>query len=147
MRRSSSTTRRWGASSDSEATGAVMLASTARAAAAVGAGNQPQHFVPVRAVDHGGEEASRRLVRAWADLGHRAGNAGGLQPGELERQRLALGGDVEQPLAAVVGAFPLHHVALVDQLLEHPPERLLGDLQNDEQVGNFYARIAVDEVQ
>ena len=77
----------------------------------------------------------------------RARDARGLQPGELHGQRLALGGDVEQPLAAVVGALLLQHIALVDQLLEHAPERLLGDLQDVEQFGDLHAGIAVDEMQ
>ena len=39
------------------------------------------------------------------------------------------------------------HVALVHQLLEHPAERLLGDLQHVEQIGDLHARMAVDEMQ
>ena len=42
---------------------------------------------------------------------------------------------------------PLHDTALVDQLLQHTAEALLGDLQNVEQVGDAQARVAVDEVQ
>ena len=44
-------------------------------------------------------------------------------------------------------ALLLHDVALVDQLLEHAAERLLGDLQDIEQLGDLHARIAVDEMQ
>jgi len=54
---------------------------------------------------------------------------------------------MKEPLAAILGALALHHIALVDQLLEHAAERLLGDLQNVEQVGNLDAGIAVDEMQ
>ena len=71
----------------------------------------------------------------------------GLQAGELERQRLALRRHEQQPLAAVLRALLLHHVALIDQLLEHAAERLLGDVQDVEQVGDLHARIAVDEMQ
>ena len=46
-----------------------------------------------------------------------------------------------------MGALFLHHIAFVDQLLEHAAERLFGDLQNVEQVGNLHAGIAVDEMQ
>ena len=70
-----------------------------------------------------------------------------MQAGELGRQRFAFGGREQQPLPAVVGALALHDVALIEQLLEHPPERLLGDLQDVEQVGNLDAGIAVDEMQ
>ena len=44
-------------------------------------------------------------------------------------------------------AFLLHHIALVDQLLEHAAERLLGDVEDLEQVGDLHAGIAVDEMQ
>ena len=71
----------------------------------------------------------------------------GLQAGKLERQRLAFRRHIEQALAAVLRAFLLHHVALVDQLLEHAAERLLGDVEDVEQVGDLHAGIAVDEMQ
>ena len=76
-----------------------------------------------------------------------AGDAAGLQRRELHGQRLALGGDVEEPLATIAGALLLQHIALVDQLLEHAPERLLGDLQDIEELGNLHPGIAVDEMQ
>ena len=68
-------------------------------------------------------------------------------PASFMRQRLAFGGDVEQPLAPIIGALLLHHVALVDELLEHASERLLGDLENVEQLGNLHPRVAIDEMQ
>ena len=80
-------------------------------------------------------------------LGERAGDPLGLQAGELHGERLALGGDEQQALAAVVLALLLHHVALVDELLEHAAERLLGDLQHVQQVGNLHAGVAIDEMQ
>ena len=52
-----------------------------------------------------------------------------------------------QPLAAVVRAFLLHDIALVHELLEDAAERLLGDAQKVEQVGDLHARVAVDEMQ
>ena len=64
----------------------------------------------------------------------------GLQTGKLHRQRSRPWRDVEQALAAVVGAFLLHHIALVDELLEHAAERLLGDLQDVEELGDLHAR-------
>ena len=71
----------------------------------------------------------------------------GLQPRKLHRQGLAFRRDVEQALAAIVGALFLRHVALIDELLEHPAERLLGDFQDVEQLRNLHAGIAVDEMQ
>ena len=76
----------------------------------------------------------------------RAVDAVGLQPGELRHQRLALGGGVKQALPAVVIAGLLDDIALVEQLLEHPAERLLGDAQDVQQVGDLQAGIAVDEM-
>ena len=68
-------------------------------------------------------------------------------PGELHRQRLSGGTRIKQPLAAIVGAFFLHDIAFIDQLLEDATERLLGDFQDIEQVGDLDPGIAVDEVQ
>src|SRR5262249_24403646 len=88
-----------------------------------------------------------RFVGAGAALGERARNPFGLQRGELHRQRLALGGHVQEPLAPIVRALLLDHVALVDQKLEHSAERLLGDPPHVEEVGDLHAGIAVDEMQ
>ena len=114
---------------------------------ALGARDQPQHALAIVGVDHGGEEAARRLMRVGPEFAEGAVDALGLQAGELERQRLALRRHVEQALAAVLRALLLHHVALVDQLLEHAAERLLGDVEDVEQVGDLHAGIAVDEMQ
>src|SRR5262249_25666540 len=53
----------------------------------------------------------------------------------------------EQPLATVAGLLLLHNIALVNELLEHAPKRLLGDLENIEQLGNLHAGTAIDEMQ
>ena len=98
-------------------------------------------------VDHGGEEVARRLVRVRPEAGERARDPLGLQAGELHGELLALRRDEKEAVAAVVRPFLLHHVALVDQLLEHAPERLLGDAQDVEQVRDLHAGIAVDEMQ
>ena len=79
-------------------------------------------------------------------LGERAIDAVGLQPGEFGHQRLALGGGEQQPLPAVVVAGLLHDIAFVEQLLEHATQRLLGDAQHVEQVGDLQSGIAVDEM-
>src|SRR5688572_26534996 len=90
----------------------------ALAPCAVGARNEPQHTIAVVGIDDRREEAARRLVGIGAELGERMRDARGLQPGKLHRERLALRGHIEQPLAAVAGAFLLDHIALVDELLE-----------------------------
>ena len=88
-----------------------------------------------------------RLAATGAEFVEHAADALGLQAGKLHRQRLAGRADIEQPLAAIVGALLLHDVALVDELLEHAAERLLGDFQNVEQLGDLHAGIAIDEMQ
>src|ERR1700730_2210946 len=152
MRRSSSTMSRWGASSASAADSVFMarmglMLLGAWSARAAGARNEPQHAFAIVDIDHGDQEAASRFVGVRPELGERARNAAGLQPGELQGERFTLRGDEQQPLAPVVGAFLLQHIALIDELLQHPPERLLGDLQNVEQLRNLHARIAIDEMQ
>ena len=104
-------------------------------------------MLAVFGIDHASEKAARRVARAGAELGDDAGNARGLQAGKFQGQRLASGADIKKPLAAIVGAFLLHDIAFVDQLLEHAAKRLLGNLQNLQQLRNFHAGIAVDEMQ
>ena len=96
--------------------------------------------VAAAGIDHGDQEAARVLVRARAELGKRARDPLGLQAGELHGQRFAFRRGIKKALAAVVLAFLLHDIALVDELLEHAAERLLGDVQDVEQVGDLHAR-------
>ena len=121
--------------------------SRSRARGAVGMRDQAQHAVAVLGIDHAGEKPLRRLARAGPELVEHAGDPRGLQAGKLHRQRLTCRADIEQPLAAVVGAFFLDHIAFIDELFEDAAERLFGDPQNVEQVGNLHAGIAVDEMQ
>src|SRR5262245_40483758 len=138
MRLSSSPTSRCGASSgmlfNCRRPVAMATHSPARSGAltprTVGPRNEPKHTVAVVGINERDQEATRRFVRIGPELGERMRDAGGLQPGELHGQRLAFGGHIEQPLAAIIGAFLLHHIALVDELLEYAPERLLGDLED-----------------
>ncbi len=55
-------------------------------------------------------------------------------------------GRIEQALAPVERPGLLPDEAGIDELLQHPPEALLGDLQDVEQVGDADARMAVDEM-
>ena len=140
MRRSSSTTSRCGASSAGgwrRGSPCIVSRRPSALSRAVGARDQAQHLVAVLGVDHARPESGAPLAGAGAELVERARDPLGLQAGKLHRQRLALGGDIEQPLAAVVLALLLHDIALVDELLEHAAERLLGDLQDVEQSATF----------
>ena len=69
------------------------------------------------------------------------------RPASLSASASPLGVTIQQPLAAVGGAFLLLHIALVDELLEDAAERLLGDPQDAEKLRDLHAGIAVDEVQ
>src|SRR6185369_13201633 len=149
MRRSSSTTNRCGASSGSATAGPAINSPpvSARPARAIRPGNEAQHALAAFLVDHRGEEGARCLMRVRPEAGERARDALGLQPGEFHRELLALRRNEEKAMAAVVRPFLLHHIALIDELLEHPSERLLGDAQGLQEVGDLHARIAIDEMQ
>ncbi len=118
-----------------------------RKAPAIGMRNQAQNAVAILGVDHAGEKTPHRLAGVRAKSGEHARDALGLQTGELHRQSLAGRAHGEEPLPAIVGALFLHDIAFVDELLENAAERLLGDLENVEQIGNLHARIAIDEMQ
>src|SRR4051812_23754553 len=112
----------------------------------MGARDLPQSAVAVFGIDHRSEKPPRSLASARAKLAKRARDAFGLQQRQFERESLALGCDEQQALPAVLGPFALNHVTLIDELFEHAPERLLGDAQDIEQLRDFHARIAIDEV-
>src|SRR5262249_16328202 len=65
--------------------------------------------------------------------------------GELALQLDALGGELQQALAAVAGARSLQNEALPHQLAQHPAQALLGDAQDAQQLGHGHLRIAADE--
>ena len=76
-----------------------------------------------------------------------AANPRRLQVGELAGQRASCRRRPEEALAPVLLAFPLLDEALVDELLENPPEGLLGDAQDVEQLRHGETGIAIDEMQ
>ena len=86
-------------------------------------------------------------MRSRTKFFQRSRDAFGLQGRKLQRERAPFFGHVQQPLAAIARTFPLHDIALIHQLLEDAAERLLGDAQKLEQVGDLHARIAIDEVE
>ena len=77
----------------------------------------------------------------------RRGEAHRLRRREPLGERAALVGGKQQPLAAVRAAGALHDIALVDQLLQHAAQALLGDVEDVEQIGDAQARMAIDEMQ
>ena len=89
-----------------------------------------QHVIGV--VGH----ASKKTCRACrtctgAKFGEHARNPFGLQACEAATPAPRLPhSHTRAPLAAVVRARVLHHIALVNKLFEHAAERLLGDFQD-----------------
>ncbi len=69
-----------------------------------------------------------------------------LQAGKLADQRLTLCGGKKKALPPVVIAGFLHDIPFVEQLLENPSQRLLGDAQHVQQIGHLQAGITVDEM-
>ena len=153
MRRSSSTSSRCGASSAGCAGGRASRCSDG----SLRHGHSLGFLLPVPKIVSSTLSGSSRSIiarRNWRTASAPAGSisreravdAVGLQPGELRHQRLALRGGVKKALPAVVVAGLLHDIAFVEQLLEHPAERLLGDAQHVQQIGDLEAGIAVDEM-
>ena len=98
-------------------------------------------------LDDAGEERRRRRLRPWAGTGQGLADPIGLQRQQPDGELAALVGRVQAPLPAVDRAGSLEDIALVDQLLEHPRQTLLGDLEDAKQVGDPQPRIAIDEMQ
>ena len=69
-----------------------------------------------------------------------------LQSRELESESLALPCRIQQALSTIFRALLLRNVPLINQLFEHTTQRLFGDIEDLKQVGNLYARIAIDEM-
>src|SRR3954447_9825961 len=133
MRRSSSTTSRCGALSDSATAGPAMIPpvkASARLSRAVGAADEAQHALAALVIDHRGEERARALVRVGAEPRERARDALRLQASELHRELLALRRDEKQAVPPIVRPRLLDDIAFVHELLEHAAERLLGDAQD-----------------
>ena len=114
---------------------------------ATGTRNEAENGVAMVGIDHCRQKPARCLMRIRPQLRQCPCDTSRLQAREFHGQRLALSGDVKQPLPPVIGSFLLHHITLLDQLLEHAAQRLLGDLENIEQLGDLHAGISVDEMQ
>ncbi len=71
----------------------------------------------------------------------------GLQPGQFHRQRFARRRGIKKALTAVIGAFLLQHIAFVDQLLEDAGQRLLGDIEDLQQIRHLHTRMPCHEMQ
>src|SRR4051812_41659933 len=86
-------------------------------------------------------------MRVGSETGKRARDALSLQTRELHRELLTLGRNEQETMPAVVRPFFLQHVTFINELLENAPERLLGDAQRLQKVGDLHSRIAIDEMQ
>ena len=105
----------------------------------IGAVDLAQHMIGI--VGHAGKKTARRIASAWAKFTKHPRDALGLQAGELQRQRLARLTRIQKPLAAIVRASALRDIAFVDELFEDAAERLFGNFQDIEEVGDLDAGI------
>ncbi len=93
------------------------------------------------------QEARGQSVASRPRVAQGVANALGLQVGELPRQHPSLRRGRQEPLAPVFTPFPLLDEPLIDELLEDPSERLLGDAEDVEELGDGEAGMTVYEVQ
>lgn len=96
--------------------------------------------------DHGEEEFARGLIGSGSGFCEGTLEPFDLQGGELVAKFGALWRDTQQPLAAIDRARTLGDEPFVDQLLEDTRQRLFGDFENIEELGDAQAGIAVDEM-
>ena len=101
-----------------------------------------QHLVGIVAVDHRTQELADGVGAFRSDIAQRPVQPVGLQARQLGDQRLTLGGGEKQALPPVIVAGSLHDIPFIEQLLEHPAQRLLGDIENIEQVRHLHAGVA-----
>ena len=99
-----------------------------------------QHLVRFLEVDHVAQESPHGFGVSRAHVVQRVVDAIGLQASQFRDQRLALGRGEKKALTLIGVAGLLHDIVLVDQLLQHAAERLLGDAQDIEQIGDLQAR-------
>src|SRR6185312_16949636 len=107
---------------------------------------RPAEFAPVLLIDH----AEQHLAEPIHPLGP-GGAVGPCDEGALVLGQLALEIDallcqLEQPLAAIARAGPLHHIAFAHELAQHARQALLGDAQDAEQLAHRDLRMAADEI-
>ena len=69
-----------------------------------------------------------------------------LQSRELKSESFAFPCRIQQALSTIFRALFLRNVPLINQLFEYSTERLFCDVEDLKQVGNLYARIAIDEM-
>ena len=91
-------------------------------------------FGPIFGIDHGLEKTAERRLGAGAGRLKRIGQAHHLGRGEAFGQGAAALGGEQETFPAIGGAGLLRDVALIDQLLEHAGEALLGDVEQFQQV-------------
>lgn len=97
-------------------------------------------------VNHGKQELTRSFCPGRTDAFQRSVDTGGLQAGQLCDKGLAFGRGEKKTLPAVRIPSLLDNIAFVQKLLEDPPQRLLGDPEHIQQVGDLQPWIAGHEV-
>src|SRR6202030_2528376 len=88
--------------------------------------------------DDAEHDLAEALDRLRAGLAIGLGDALALVLGELPLELDTFVGELEQALAPVAAAGPLHDEALAHQLAEHAAQALLGDAQDDQEGGHAH---------
>ena len=99
------------------------------------------------AIDDREEELARRFVRAGRQALKHALEPPRLHGREIEREPPALRGREQKPVPAVGHARPRLDEILIDEILHHAVEALLGDAEDVEQPGDRHARLARHEME
>ena len=93
--------------------------------------DEPQHAVALARIEHRDQEAAGRVVRSRPEFGEaRARCAAVCRPASSSASASPFAVTYSSRWRRSCAPFLLLDITLVDQLLEHPAERLLGDLQN-----------------
>ena len=98
-------------------------------------------------IDHCDQEAAGHVGGARPDVIERTCDPLCLQTGQFHGQRFACWRGVKKALPAVVGAFLLQDIAFVDQLLEDTGQRLLGDIEDLQEICHLHTRMPCHEMQ
>lgn len=102
---------------------------------------------PALGIDHVIEKTFYHFAVLLGAVFQRACDASRLGKGKRKRELTAAFRGIEFAVAAIMLAGSLHHMASVDQLLEHARKALFGDAQHFQKLGHRHARLAIDKIE